>query len=75
MVVGFLQRANVEAARPSLALGLELIVSFHYALFIKAGHGPAQIQGEGTYNNVISEIHGSLGPTEVMIYHNLHSVP
>ena len=50
-------------------------MSFHYVLFIKAEHGPAQIQGEGTYNNVISEIRGSLGPIEVIIYHNLSSVP
>ena len=42
---------------------------------VKAGHGSAQIQGEGADNTVISEIHGSLRPIEVIIYHNRLSVP
>lgn len=44
-------------------------------LSVTAGHRPVQIQGEGTKNGVNTQICGSLGTTEVTIYHSIVSNP
>lgn len=44
-------------------------------LSVTAGHRPVPIQGEGTDNGVNTQICGSLGTTEVTIYHSILSDP